>query len=190
MFLKATELRAGHKIEHAGDIWITLDVTHRTPGKGNALVQAKIRSLTTGRQQVERFRSVDSVRRAPLVTRQMQYLYKDEEADIYTFMDTETYEQVPINADVMGDDAHYLIENQDVMVQFYNDKAIGVELPDKVVLRVVETEPAVRGDTVSNVTKPARLESGATVQVPAFVEQGELIRVSTQTGEYVERVKE
>jgi elongation factor P len=187
MFYKGTEIRAGNKIEHAGDIWVVLDVMHRTPGKGNALIQAKIRSLTTGRSQNERFKPNDTIARAPLTARKMDFLYRDE--NLYTFMDKETYDQVPIDAGVLGDDATFLTDGLDVMVQFHNDRPIGVELPDKVVLKIVETEPAVKGDTVNNVLKAATTETGRIVQVPLFVDAGETIRVSTSTGEYVERVK-
>lgn len=187
MFYKGTEIRAGNKIEHAGDIWVVLDVMHRTPGKGNALVQAKIRSLTTGKSQTERFKPNDSIARAPLTARKMDYLYRDE--NLFTFMDKETYDQIPIDAEVLGDDASYLTDGLDVMVQFHGDRPIGVELPDKVVMTVVETEPAVKGDTVNNVMKAATMETGRVVQVPLFVDTGETIRVSTQTGAYVERVK-
>lgn len=188
MFFKGTELRAGHKIEHAGDIWVVLDVMHRTPGKGNALVQAKIRSLTTGRSQTERFKPNDSIARAQLVARRMDFLYRDE--NLYTFMDKETFDQVPIDAEVLGDDATYLTDGLEVMVQFHDDKPIGVELPDKVVMEITDTEPAVKGDTVNNVMKAATTQTGRIVQVPLFVDTGESIRVSTSTGSYVERVKQ
>lgn len=188
MFFKATDLRAGHKIEHAGDIWSVMDVTHRTPGKGNALVQAKIRSLTTGRSQTERFRSVDQVPRAELSNRKMEFLYRDE--NLYNFMDSENYEQIQIDAEKLGEDADFLTDGLAVSVQFYEERPIGVELPDKVVLKIVETEPAVRGDTVMSATKAATLETGLVVQVPMFVEEGETVRVSTQTRAYIERAKE
>jgi elongation factor P len=187
MFFKGTEIRAGHKIEHAGDIWLVMDVTHRTPGKGNALIQAKIRSLTNGRSQTERFKPNDTIARAALTTRRMDFLYRDE--NLYNFMDKETYDQVPIDAEVLGDDATYLTDGLEVMVQFHEDKAIGVEMPDKVVLEIVETEPAVKGDTVNNVLKAATTQTGRVIQVPLFVDAGESIRVSTSTGQYVERVK-
>lgn len=187
MYYKGTEIRAGHKIEHDGDIWVVMDVMHRTPGKGNALIQAKIRSLTTGRSQTERFKPNDTIARAQLTARKMDFLYREE--NLYTFMDKETYDQIPIDADILGDDATFLTDGLEVMVQFHGDKPIGVELPDKVVLHIVETEPAVKGDTVNNVLKAATTETGRIVQVPLFVDAGESIRVSTSTGEYVERVK-
>lgn len=187
MIYKGTELRAGMKIEYNDDIWIIMDVTHRTPGKGQALIQARLRSLTTGRSTNERFRSNDTIARAQLTTRKMEYLYKDDA--LLTFMDSENYEQIQISSESLGDDEGYLTEGLQVMVQFREDSPLGVELPDKVVLKIVETEPAVKGDTVNNVMKDATTETGKIVRIPLFVDEGESIRVKTETGEYVERVK-
>jgi len=187
MIYKGTELRPGHKIEYNGDIWVVMDVTHRTPGKGQALIQARLRSLTTGRSTNERFRSNDTIPRAQLTTRKMEYLYKED--DLLTFMDSENYEQVQINAESLGDDESYLIEGLQVMVQFREDSPLGIELPDKVVVKIVDTEPAVKGDTVNNVLKEATTDSGKVIQVPLFVGEGESVRIKTEDGSYVERVK-
>lgn len=185
MFIKATSLRVGNKIQHNDDIWVVMEMTHRTPGKGNAVVQVRIRSLTTGRSTNERFRSTDQVPQADLETKKMQYLYREE--NLLTFMDNQTYDQIQIDVDVLGDAASFLTDGLDVTVQFHDGKPLGVELPVKVNLKVVETEPGVRGDTVSNVLKPAKTEAGVVVQVPIFINEGEIIRVNTETGEYVER---
>ncbi len=185
MFIKSTDLRVGHKIEHNNDLWVVMETMHRTPGKGNALMQVRLRSLRTGRSTNERFRSTEHVRQADLEIKKMQFLYESE--GLYTFMDNETYDQIQIGAEALGEGARYLTENLEVMVQFHEGRPLGIELPPKVVLRVVEAEPGVKGDTVSNVTKPALTESGLTVQVPIFVNEGDLIRVNTETGQYVER---
>jgi elongation factor P len=185
MLIKAIDLRPGVKIEHNDDVWVVMEFMHRTPGKGNAVVQARIRSLTSGRSMNERFRSVETIALANLETRKMQYLYR--EGDLLTFMDSESYEQVQIDAESIGKAIGFLLENMETTVQFRNGQALGIDLPSKVVLKVTETEPAVRGDTVSNVTKPATTETGYVVQVPLFVNEGDSIRINTETGEYVER---
>ena len=185
MFIKATALRTGNKIELKNDVWVVMETMHRTPGKGNALVQVRVRSLTTGRSMNERFRSNDQVKQAELEAKKMQYLYRED--NLLTFMDVESYEQVQVDAESIGEATSYLSDGLEVLVMFLKDKPLGVELPPKVVLKVIETEPAVRGDTVNNVQKPAKTETGRIVQVPLFVVEGESIRVSTSTGEYVER---
>ena len=185
MYIKATDLRTGNKIELNGDLWVVMETMHRTPGKGRAMMQVRIRSLTTGRSMNERFRSTEQVPLAQLETKTMQYLYRED--DLLTFMDNETYDQVPINAEQIGDAATYLTEGLEVVMQFHDGKPLGIELPVKIVLKVIETEPGVKGDTVGSVQKPAKTETGRIVQVPLFVNAGDSIRVRTDTGEYVER---
>lgn len=185
MFIKATDLRADNKIEHKNDVWVVMEVMHRTPGKGQAIVQAKIRSLTSGRSMNERFRSTEQIPQAEFETKKMQYLYRED--DLLTFMDNENYEQIQIDVEKLGEAVDYLTDGLDVMVRFYQGSPLNVELPTKLVLKVVETEPGVKGDTVSNVTKAAKTETGRIVQVPLFVGEGDRIRVNTETGDYVER---
>ena len=185
MFIKATDLRVGNKIEYKNDIWVVMESLHRTPGKGQAMMQVRLRSLTTGRSTNERFRSTEQIPKAQIEIKKMQFLYEDN--GLYNFMDLETYDQIAINADVIGDDTTYLTGELEVVVQFRDESPLGVELPAKVVLEVTQTEPGVKGDTVSNVTKAATTETGRVVQVPIFVNEGDKIRISTQTGEYVER---
>lgn len=185
MYIKASDLRNGVKVEHDGDIWVVSEVMHRTPGNLRAFVQARMTSLTNGRNRDERFRSTEQVRAADLETKKMQFLYREDH--FLNFMDQETYDQIQIDTAMVGESAGYLTDGLEVMVQFRDGKPLGVELPAKVVLKIIETEPGVKGDTVSNVTKAAKTEAGKVVQVPIFVNEGESIRVSTATGEYVER---
>lgn len=185
MNLKANDMRAGVKIDHDGDIWLVKEVMHRTPGNLRAFVQAKIQSLTNGRSKEERFRSTDVVKLADMEARKMQYLYREEE--MLTFMDSETYEQTQIPADTLGEAPNYLLENMDVMVQFLKGKAMGVDLPPNVILTITKTEPGVKGDTVNNVTKPALTQTGLTIQVPIFINEGEKVKVDTRSGDYLGR---
>ncbi len=186
--MKAIELRKGSKIEHKDDVWVVTDTTHRTPGKGQAVVQVRLSSLTVDRSMNERFRSTEEVNQAEFETRKMNYLYR--EGDLLTFMDNETYDQLEIDAAKLGDQVYFLKENMDVIVQFINGTPISLDLPAKVVQEIVETEPGVKGDTVNNVTKDAKTETGLKIQVPLFVEEGDKIRINTETGLYVERAKE
>ncbi len=188
MNIKANDLRPGDKIEYDNDIWVVKDVQHRTPGNLRAFVQAKITSLSNGRSKEERFRSTDTVKQADMESKKMQYLYK--EGDMLTFMDSESYEQIHVAIELLGDAPNYLIENMDVMVQFLKGAPMSVDLPANVVLTIIETEPGVRGDTVNNVLKPAKMETGLTVGVPIFINEGDKIKVDTRTGAYLGRVNE
>lgn len=158
---------------------------HRTPGNLRGFVQAKMRNFRTGSMIEHRFSSEDKIEKASLDEQQMEYLYDDGES--YHFMNTETYEQMHLTKELLGDATEFLIPNLKVSVQFYDGKAISVDLPPAVELTVVETEPGIKGATVSNVTKPAKTDTGLVVQVPPFITEGEKIRVSTADGAYLER---
>ncbi|WP_297057957.1 elongation factor P [Thermosulfurimonas sp.] len=186
MSISTSEFRRGLKIEWEGKPYEVLEYQHSKVAKGQATVRTKLRDLLTGRVLEVNFRSGDTFERPDLEEREMQYLYR--EGDRYVFMDLEDYDQVYLDKDQLGEAWKFLQENINVYVLYYRGKPIGVELPKTVELRVVETEPGVRGDTVSGGSKPAKLETGAVVQVPLFVNEGDVIRVDTRTGSYVERV--
>ena len=185
--ISATQLRPGNVIKHAGDLFSVFSVTHRTPGNLRAFVQAKLRNLRTGSMIEHRFRSEDRVEQAILDETEMQFLYRD--GDAFHFMNTETYDQIQLQADVLGDSASYLLPEGMIKVEFYEGKPVGIELPATVDLTVVETEPGLKSATASNVTKAAKLETGLIVQVPPFISEGEKIRVDTTEGKYLERAK-
>lgn len=167
------------------DLYSILKMEHRTPGNLRAFVQVKMRNLRTGAMFDNRFSSTEQVERAILDEQEMEFLFDDGEQ--YTFMNTETYDQVALNRELLGDAVSYLIPNIKVHVEFYEGKPMSVELPATVELKVIETEPGLKGATVSNVGKPAKLETGLVVQVPAFINEGETIKVNTSEGTYLER---
>ena len=183
--ISATQMRPGMVIKYNNELYSVFSVNHRTPGNLRGFVQAKMRSLRTGSMAENRFSSEDKVEKAILEEVEMEYLYDDGE--YYYFMNTENYEQMHLMKDLLGDVVNYLIPQAKVAVEFYEGKPISVELPPVVDLLVVETEPSLKGATVSNVTKPAKLETGLVVQVPAFITEGEKIRVNTAEGTYQER---
>lgn len=185
--IQATQLRRGNTIIHNGELYQVVDYQHITPGNWRGMVQTKLRKLSTGAIIDHRFRSEDRLERAILDEREMEYLYKD--GSDYYFMDTETYEQTHLNEEVLGDAVNYLIANAKIHVEFYEGKPLGIELPTTVDLKVIETEPGMPSATVSNVLKPAKLETGLVVPVPHFINEGEVIRVDTAEGKYVERVR-
>lgn len=187
MALSANQLRPGMVIIHDNELFSVFSITHRTPGNLRAFVQAKIRSLRTGGMIEHRFRSEDRVERAVLDEAEMEFLYRD--GDAFYFMNTENYEQTHLNADSLGDAVQYLIPNLKIEVAFYEGKPVSVELPQTVDMEITDTEPGIKGASVSNVTKPATMETGLVVQVPPFIEKGEKIRVDTSEGTYLERVK-
>lgn len=174
-------------IKHNGELFSIFRAEHRTPGNLRAFVQAKMRNLRTGAIQDHRFRSEDEVERAVIDEIQMQYLYSD--ADSFHFMNTENYEQLHLPKDVVGDRAQYLIPDGTLTVEFFEGNPIDLALPPTVDLKVIETEPGIRGGSATNVGKPAKLETGLVVQVPPFISEGETIRVDTSAGTYLERVK-
>lgn len=183
--VKANDLRAGDKIEHDNDIWLVREVEHRTPGNLRAFVQAKITSIKSGRSKEERFRSTDVVKMADIENKKMQFLYAED--DVLIFMDSETFDQMPVRREILGDAPGYLLENMEVQVSFLKGQAAGIELPASVILTVVQTDPGVRGDTVNSVLKPATMETGLVVQVPIFVNEGDKLKVDTRTGAYLQR---
>jgi elongation factor P len=183
--ISATQMRPGMVIKYNNELYTVFSVSHRTPGNLRGFVQAKMRSLRSGTMTENRFSSEDRVEKAIMEEHEMEYLYDDGE--YYYFMNIETYEQMHLMKDLLGDATMYLIPNLKVTVEFYEGKPISVELPATVDMTVVETEPSLKGATVSNVTKPAKLETGLVVQVPPFISEGERIRVNTAEGTYQER---
>src|SRR5450432_1305295 len=183
--IASTQLRPGMVIKFNKELYSIFKMEHRTPGNLRGFVQVKMRSLRSGSMTEHRFSSEDRVERAALDEQEMEYLYDDGE--YYYFMNTETYEQMHLMKDLLGDATQYLIPQLKVKVEFYEGKPMSVELPATVDLTVVETEPGLKGATVSNVGKPAKMETGLVVQVPAFIVEGEKIRVNTSEGTYQER---
>ena len=183
--LSATQLRPGMVIKFNNELYSVFSMTHRTPGNLRGFVQAKMRSLRTGSMTEHRFSSEDKVEKAQLDEHEMEYLYDDGE--YFYFMNIENYEQMHLTKELLGDATDYLIPQLKVTVEFYEGKPISVELPATVEMTVVETEPGLKGATVSNVTKPAKMETGLVVQVPPFISEGEKIRVNTSEGTYQER---
>jgi elongation factor P len=185
MAMPATQLRPGMIIKHNNDLHSVFSVEHRTPGNLRAFIQAKLRNLRTGAMFEHRFRSPDPIERIVVDEVDMEYLYSD--GDDYYFMNTESYEQTHLKRDTLGDAVEYLTPNLQIKVEFYDGKAVGIELPQTVELTVVETEPGLKSATASSVTKPAKLETGLVVQVPPFINEGEKIRVDTAEGAYLSR---
>ena len=178
-------MRPGMVVKFNNELYSVFSVAHRTPGNLRGFVQAKMRSLRSGSMMEHRFSSEDKVERAIMEEVEMEYLYDD--GDNYYFMNSENYEQTHLSKDLLGDATNYLIPQLKVKVEFYEGKAISVELPATVDLMVVETEPGMKGASVSNVTKPATLETGLVVQVPPFIKENERIRVNTAEAAYLER---
>jgi len=168
------------------DLYRVLDLQHVTPGNLRGFVRAKFRNIRNGSLSDQKLRSEDSLERAVLDEREMQYLYKD--GDSYHFMDTSTYEQLHIDAEVLGDAANYLVPDATITVEFYGAEPVGIELPQAVDLKVVETVPGIKGATASAQVKPATLETGLVVQVPPFINIGDAVRVNTETGEYLRKI--
>ncbi len=172
-------------VNYNGDICVVLDSQHRTPGNLRAFVQATLRSIRSGRSSDVRFSSTEKLDVIPMMTRKMDFSYKD--GDDYVFSDPETYETVTIAAEIVGDGKNYLVENAQVTVTFVEEKAVSIELPSSVALTVSNAPEGIRGDSSNNVQKPVTLETGITVQVPLFIKTGEKIKVDTRTGKYMER---
>src|SRR6201993_2538075 len=185
MSIPATQLRPGMIIKHNNDLHSVFSVEHRTPGNLRAFIQAKLRNLRTGAMFEHRFRSPDPIEKITVDEVEMEYLYND--GDAYYFMDTSNYEQTHLSKDTLGDAVDYLIPNLQIRVEFFDGKAVGIELPQTVDLTVVETEPGLKSATASSVTKPAKTETGLVVQVPPFINEGEKIRVDTAEGTYLTR---
>jgi len=185
MAIPATQLRPGMIIKHNNDLHSVFSVEHRTPGNLRAFIQAKLRNLRTGAMFEHRFRSPDPIDKIVVDEVDMEFLYSD--GDDYYFMNTESYEQTHLKRDTLGDAVEYLTPNLQIKVEFYDNKPVGIELPQTVELTVVETEPGLKSATASSVTKPAKLETGLVVQVPPFINEGEKIRVDTAEGAYLSR---
>ena len=185
MAIPATQMRPGMIIKHNNDLHLVFTVEHRTPGNLRAFIQAKLRNIRTGAMFEHRFRSADPIEKITVDEIPMEYLYQD--GDSFCFMNTENYEQVHLNRDVLGDAVDYLTANLQIKIEFYDGKPVGVELPQTVELTVVETEPGLKSATASSVTKPAKTETGLVVQVPPFINEGEKIRVDTAEGAYLSR---
>ncbi|NUP90494.1 MAG: elongation factor P [Candidatus Sumerlaeia bacterium] len=186
MAVTMKDVRNGMYVGYEGDVWVVTEFHHRTPGNLRAFVQCKIKSLTTGRVIDKTLRGGETFEDADVEYRHMTYLYGDDTGR--HFMDQQTYDQAALPDDLLGDHVKYLLENMEVDVTYFNGRPIGVKLPVKVELKVVETVPGVKGDTVSNVTKEAKVETGLVVQVPLFVNEGDVIQVDTRDGSYVTRV--
>jgi elongation factor P len=183
--MNANDLRPGMVIKHNGELFSIHKAEHRTPGNLRAFVQARMRNLRSGALIDHRFRSEDTVEKANLDEVEMQYLYSD--GDSFFFMNTQNYEQIGLHNSVIEDRASYLVPDVIIKVQLFEGRPVGIELPATVDLKVVETEPGIKGASATNVTKAAKLETGLTVQVPPFIGEGEVIRVDTSEGKYLER---
>jgi elongation factor P len=185
-FLQATRLRKGNLIKVGNDLFRILELHHLTPGNKRAHIQVRMRNIRTGTLADQKFRAEEDVERATLDEREMQYLYSD--GDDFYFMDTATYEQIHISAEALGDSKDYLVPEMTIRVEFYDVEPVGIELPPTVDLVVKNTVPGIKGATASAQVKPATLETGLVVNVPSFVNEGDKIRINTETGEYQGRV--
>ncbi|HXT28554.1 MAG TPA: elongation factor P [Vicinamibacterales bacterium] len=183
--IQATRLKRGMLIKLENDLFRVLDLQHFTPGNKRGFVQAKMRNIRTGQQGDNKFRAEEDVERAILDERQMQYLYRD--GDSFHFMDTSTFEQIHLDAEVLGDNANYILPEMVITMEFYGDEPVGIELPVTVDLKVVDTTPGINRATASAQVKPATLETGLVVNVPAHVNIGDVIRVGTENGEYLKK---
>ena len=184
---ETSEIRKGLRIELNDSPFQIIEYQFVKPGKGNAFTRTKVRNMITGAVLDRTFKNGEKLKPADTEDREMQYLYKD--GSDFFFMDNESFEQINLEQEVVGDAAHYLIEGMQVSIGFFNGRPIGLELPNFVVLEVVDTSPGEKGNTVTGVTKAAMLATGYTVSVPLFIKTGELLKIDTRTGEYVERVK-
>ncbi|MFZ0037878.1 MAG: elongation factor P [Candidatus Acidiferrales bacterium] len=185
--VKATQLRPGMIIRHEGELYTIFSVDHRTPGNKRGSMQTRMRSLRTGSMLDFRFRAEETVERAILDDIQFEYLYAD--GDIFHFMNSENYEQLSLQKEILGDAVNYLIPNMPVKLEFYEGKAMGILLPDTVDLKVVDTEPSIQKATASAVMKSAKLETGLIINVPPFVGNGDMVKVDTAEARYIQRVQ-
>ena len=183
--IQATRLKKGMLIKVDQDLFRVLELQHVTPGNLRGFVRVKLRNIRNGAMSDQKLRSEDTLDRATLDEREMQYLYKD--GDDYCFMDTSSYEQVHISSEVLGDSVNYVKPEMTIHVEFYGSEPVGIELPPAVDLKVLDTAPGIKGATASAQVKPATLETGIVVQVPPFVNPGDMVRINTETGEYLSR---
>lgn len=182
-----SDFRPGMTIRMDGNLWTVVEFQHVNPGNWRAFVRAKLKSLKSGKVVETRFRAGEAVDAVRIETKEYQYLYHDGSG--YVFMDKETYDQISVEEKAIGDGAHYLKDGETVEIMFNGTEIVSVEIPITVALKVVETVPGVRGDTATGAQKPATVETGATVNVPLFINAGDMIKVDTRTGDYIERVK-
>ncbi len=186
--INATQLRKGMVIKIGDDIYKIFDTTHVTPGKGQALMQTKLRKLSDGTLHDHRFRSKDKIERVYLEEIEMEYLYQD--GDHYVFMNTETYDQKRLSEEALGDALNYLVPNVVFTIEMHEGEPVGVTPPLTIELRVIKTDPYLKGATQSASSKPAALETGITLNVPQFIKEGDIIRIDTRDEKYLERAKE
>ena len=183
--INGNEIKPNNILDHNGGLWVVAKVSHVKPGKGGAFAQVEMKNLRNGSKLNERFRSADKVEKVRLEQKDQQFLY--ESNDLLTFMDSETFEQVDLPSDILGNKRPFLQEGMTVQIEYFESEALNITLPDKVLCTVKETEPAVKGQTATNSFKPAILDNNLKINVPPFIEQNDLIFVSTETIEYVER---
>jgi elongation factor P len=183
--ISSNDFRPGTTIEYEGQVYRVLEFMHVKPGKGAAFVRTKLKNVKTGAVKEQTFRAGEKLPRARVETREMQYLYND--GDLYTFMDTETFEQIQIPKSQLEYEINFLKENMNCYVVMYQGSAIGIDLPNTVELTVVSTEPGIKGDTATGGSKPATVETGYTLQVPLFVNEGDRIIIDTRSGNYISR---
>ena len=183
--IAATQLRVGMVIMHQNDLWRVMQVVHVTPGNWRGMVQTKLRNLRAGTQTEHRFRSEDKPERVTLEQHEMEFLYESD--GLYHFMNTENFEQVALDGDILGNAVNYLIPNSRIVIEFHEVTPMGVELPKTIDLKVTDTPPGLKTATVTNALKPATTETGLVVQVPNFINTGDVIRVDTETGAYLQR---
>jgi len=188
MKVNANTMRAGHVLEHNGKLYVVQKTQIVQPGKGGAFIQIEAKDVRTGTKIIERFRTQETVERARLDEHEMTFLFS--EGDSFTFMDKESFEQVAIPRDIVGEQSVFLQDGMEVTVQSHEGSPLGVEIPGKVTLQIVEADPVVKGQTASSSYKPAKLENGVSILVPPHIEAGTRVVVDTQTGEYVERAKD
>ncbi len=185
--MQATRLRKGMLIKMGEDLFRVLELQHVTPGNLRGFVRVKLRNIRSGSLSDQKLRSEDEIERATLDEKSMQFLYSDSDGASYHFMDTATYEQIALSDEILGDAASYLIPEMVIEMEFYGSEPVGIEMPQTVDLKVVETSPAIKGATASAQLKPAKLETGLVVQVPPFINEGDRVRVNTESGEYQSR---
>ncbi len=183
--ISTNDFRTGATVEIDNAIWQVVEFQHVKPGKGSAFVRSKLKNLETGAVIERTFRAGEKLPRAHLDRKEVQYLYSS--GGEYTFMDVESFEQMSLSEEQLGKDKMYLLENMNIFLLYFNGRLIGVELPNSVELKVTKTDPGLRGDTASGGTKPATLETGLVVQVPLFIQEGDVLRIDTRTGLYIER---
>lgn len=184
--LGTSDFKKGVQLLVDGEPYTVVDFQHVKPGKGNQFTRTKMKHLITAQNLERTFKSGEKFEQPDVEFKEMNFLYRDESG--FNFMDQTSYEQLCLNEDVVGDAANYMTENLQVKICFYNERGVGIEVPKAVELKVSQTDPGLKGNTVSNTTKPATLETGAVVQVPLHINEGDVLKVSTETGEYVERV--